>query len=119
MKHYFVINMIYNHKILENKIDIIFGPNTLRCIYNTILYFKSRIFFRVFRREINLTARILSRLCMYEPETLPANRYLIDLHPCSAGFFNFDRVIESETLKVKKSLKNAIQGVPNTFFLLY
>ena len=53
---------------------------------------------------------------MWQPETLTADRFLIDLPPCKASFFNFDHVIEYETLKVKKRLKNVIQGVPNTFF---
>ena len=48
---------------------------------------EARIFFCVFRREIILSARFWSRLCMYQPETQHANRYLIDLHRCRAVFW--------------------------------
>ena len=43
---------IYNHKIKENKIYTIFGPDTLRCIYNSFLNFKTLYFFCVFFSKI-------------------------------------------------------------------
>ena len=45
---YYTTSAICNHEIIENKIDIIFGHNTLRCIYNSFLNFESSYLFLCF-----------------------------------------------------------------------